>query len=766
MPTAIRVLIVDDDADVADLTATYLERTSQAIEAAVETDPADAMAHLSETERVDCVVSDYDMPAANGLEFLDDVRAVDPDLPFVLFTGKGSEEIASEAISAGVTDYLQKDTGTEQYEVLANRIENAVAQHRAEREAAEADRQIRRIFDRVTDAFYALDDEWRVTYANQQAAEYMEYSQDELIGTDIRTVLPESEAGRFFDAFERAFESQRPVTLETESALRPGRWIAVRLYPSEDGLSVYFRDTTERKETRQELRETKQKIEALHEVGARAVARTSAEGVYELAIEAAEETLAFDLCVVDAVENDTLVPKAVSKGLPSDGYYDTTPVDADDSLAARAYRESESSLVRDVRETDAVPAESGYRSVLTVPIGDSALFQAVSEEPGGFDDHDRELAELLAVHLGEALARVESETRLRAERDRFASLFENVPNPVVRYEIVDGEAVGRSVNTAFEDVFGWTEAEVVGESVDDYILPDDGWEAGQSLNSRVAAGDRVEGIEVHRNTRDGGRDFLLHTAPIGDGGEAFAIYIDIAAQKERERKLARQNERLEAFASVVSHDLRNPINVAQGRYELLAERCDDDNLDPLGRALDRMDSLVANLLALAREGQAVDRVEAVSLAAVAESAWETARTGEASLSVAADATVGADESRLRGLLENLFRNAVEHGSTEAPSAAEGASVSIEVGLVDAPSPPGRDTGGFYVADDGHGIPADDREQAFERGYSTAEEGTGFGLAIVESIADAHGWEVAVGESDAGGARFEFTGVAFRDSPEA
>jgi len=832
MATVIRVLIVDDDADAAELTATYLERISQAIETTVETEPTDALAHISGSERVDCVVSDYDMPEANGLEFLDDVRAIDPDLPFVLFTGKGSEEIASEAISAGVTDYLQKESGTEQYGVLANRIENAVAQHRAEREAAEADRQIRRIFERVTDAFYALDEEWRFTYVNEQAASYTDYSREELVGTHIRSLLPESEAEAFYDAFERAFESQRPVTLETQSVLQPDRWVAVRIYPSEDGLSVYFRDTTDRKKTRRELRDTKQKIEALHAVAARAVACTTTGDIYDLAIEAAEEILEFDLCVVDAVEDDTLVPRAVSKGLPSDAYYDTTPVDAENSLAARAHRESESSVVGDVRQTAAVPAESDYRSVLTVPIGDSAVFQAVSEDSDAFDERDRERTELLAVHLGEALARVESEKRLRAERDRFASLFENVPNPVVRYEIVDDEAVGRSVNTAFEEVFGWSEAEVVGESVDDYILPDEEWAAGQALNARVEAGDRVEGVEVHRNTRDGGRDFLLHTAPIGEGGEAFAIYIDIAAQKERERKLARQNERLEEFASVVSHDLRNPLNVAKGRYELLAERCDDENLDALGRALDRMDSLVASLLTMARHGQAVDRTEPISLADAAEAAWETAQTGEATLSIGADATLEADESRLRELLENLFRNAVEHGSTGSrpsdddvhrtesdaahqnpedsedavehgststqpaaedavehgspdgrPSGADGAGdvstsdhtpdadapVAVEVGTIgadDARSAADRVTQGFYVADDGSGIPADDREQVFEHGYTTADEGTGFGLAIVDSIADAHGWEAAVAESDTGGARFEFTRVASREPPDA
>ena len=134
----IRVLVVDDDPDLADLTATYLRRTHEEIGVATETDPSDALDCLD--DRVDCIVSDYEMPGMDGLDFLEAVRAVDPTLPFILFTGRGSEEIASEAIAAGVTDYLQKGTGTDQYDVLANRIENAVERERAESMAAELSR--------------------------------------------------------------------------------------------------------------------------------------------------------------------------------------------------------------------------------------------------------------------------------------------------------------------------------------------------------------------------------------------------------------------------------------------------------------------------------------------------------------------------------------------------------------------------------------------------------------------------------------------------
>ena len=759
MGNRIRVLLVDDDESVAELTATYLRRVADDIETVYETVPSNALDRVTGDERIDCVVSDYDMPRTNGLRFLDAVRDAEPDLPFVLFTGKGSEEIAGEAISAGVTDYLQKGMGTDQYEVLANRVENAVAQHRAEKEAAEANERVRRIFERITDAFYALDEDWEITYVNRQAAAFTDYDRRELVGRDIRSVFGDREAETFYESFERAFDSQRPVTVECESVLQDDTWLEVRVYPSEDGLSVYFRDVSERKRAQMELRETKQKIQALHEVATRAVACATAQDVYDLAVEAAEEILAFDLCAVDEVIDGELVPQAVSKGVPTDGYYDTTSVDAERNLAARAYRTGESAVVRDVRDTDVVPAETGYRSALTVPFGAFGVFQAVSDEPDAFDDDDRELAELLTTHLAEALSRVGSERELRAERDRFAALFENLPNAAVRYDLQADDPIGASVNPAFEEVFGWGADEIVGESVDDFILPADRRDEGRSINRRVTVGERIEGTEVHRTTRDGGRDFLLHTAPVQEGDtEAFAVYVDITEQKERERTLARQNERLEEFASVVSHDLRNPLNVAQGRFEMLADETESPHVAPLRRALDRMDALVENLLELARYGSVVEDPDAVDLSAVAAEAWSTVDTGTATLHCRTDLAVEADAPRLRQLLENLFRNAVQHGGPDA---------TVEMGPLgdSAESPPA----GFYVADDGPGVPDADRERVFDHGFTTAEDGTGFGLAIVADVADTHGWSVRLGRStarasdgDGTGARFEFSGVAVRE----
>jgi CheY-like chemotaxis protein len=136
----VRVLCVDDDAGIVGLSVAHLER-EPGMSATGVTSAAEALSRL-EAGGVDCIVSDYEMPKRDGLDLLREVRALDGAFPFILFTGRGSEEIASEAISAGVTDYLQKGVGNDQYDILANRVRNAVEQYRATQELERTQRKL------------------------------------------------------------------------------------------------------------------------------------------------------------------------------------------------------------------------------------------------------------------------------------------------------------------------------------------------------------------------------------------------------------------------------------------------------------------------------------------------------------------------------------------------------------------------------------------------------------------------------------------------
>lgn len=218
-------------------------------------------------------------------------------------------------------------------------------------------------------------------------------------------------------------------------------------------------------------------------------------------------------------------------------------------------------------------------------------------------------------------------------------------------------------------------------------------------------------------------------------------------QQRATKRIKKQRDQLEEFAAIVSHDLRNPINVAQGYLDLAEETGDPENFQRCRNALNRMNEMIDELLVLAREGQEISETETIDLAALVEECWSFVSTNDATVSVTTEATFRGDMSLLQQLFENLFRNAIEHG---------GENVAVRVGRLSTED-------GIYIEDDGSGIPEDVRNQVFDDGYSTGESGTGFGLTIVKQIVEAHGWGIRVTDSAEGGARFEITDVTLIES---
>ena len=214
---------------------------------------------------------------------------------------------------------------------------------------------------------------------------------------------------------------------------------------------------------------------------------------------------------------------------------------------------------------------------------------------------------------------------------------------------------------------------------------------------------------------------------------------DVTEHEQYRQELERQNRRLEQFAGMISHDLRNPLNVAELQVTTAQQECDSEALEAAADALERMEELIEDVLTLARQGEPIDELERVELSTVVERSWKMVDTTGADLQLTDSLVFQADPDRVQQLLENLFRNAIEHA---------GPDVTVEVGTLEQPHT------GFYVADDGPGIPEADRKEVFESGYTTARGGTGFGLAIVTEVVNAHGWTIDVTESSAGGARFE------------
>lgn len=235
------VLCVDDDDQLLDLVKTRLERSFDRLSVETTTDVDDAIDAIGSD--VDCIVTDYRMPEADGLALLERIRVADPQVPVIFFTGHGSEAIAADAIRAGVTDYLQKGGDDSTVQLLGNRILSLVDRRRAEEAARDADRRIREVYERINEAFLGLDDGWRVTYLNSRAERLLDVDEADVLDAVAWDAIP-CLTGPFEDEIQSAKRSQNVTGFEFEHP-DGDRWFEVTAYPGADGVSVFLADVTE-----------------------------------------------------------------------------------------------------------------------------------------------------------------------------------------------------------------------------------------------------------------------------------------------------------------------------------------------------------------------------------------------------------------------------------------------------------------------------------------------------------------------------------------
>jgi signal transduction histidine kinase len=309
----------------------------------------------------------------------------------------------------------------------------------------------------------------------------------------------------------------------------------------------------------------------------------------------------------------------------------------------------------------------------------------------------------------------------------------------------DGEVVVTAVNEAFlaltPDSAGTPSSEPTLASTLDECLTDSD---GQRLAAAIAADDPLPET-VQFETESASR--LPRRARPSATAVGHLVFVELPTRAADSSPVAP-----EALAQAISHDLRNPLDVARAHLRASMDaHPDDEHLETVFASHDRMEQIIDDVLTLARGERALDRSEGVDLTAVLADAWESVATADATLTVEGDLpTTTADRRRVERLFENLLRNSVEHGAPDDPDAAE---LTVEAGRLDRAR-------GFYLADDGVGVPSAERSAVFEAGYTGTDHGTGLGLAIVDRIAVAHGWTVSLTESKTGGAHVE---VRFGDT---
>ena len=775
------VLCVDDEPEFARMLARMLERENERFDTHTARTVVDAE-ELLESEPIDCVVSDYDMAERTGIDLLESVRARDEDLPFILYTGEGGEGVASEAISAGVTDYVRKNGDRDEYPVLANRIANAVSQYRAQRAATRAEQRYRGLIEQSNDLITVLDGEGVCQYQSPASTAVVGYEPDELIGEPLLEYVHPADTDSVTETFGAALsDPTKTPTVEFRFEHADGSWRWLESVgnnqldnPAIGGFVVNSRDITER-------RERERAIEELERVSRAFTRADTPEAVAETAVGVVGDALGLAVGAVLLADGEELQPVARTD--------ETDPVlDELTGSDAPTWDAYESREVRTIESIESHQSDDRVANVTLLPLDDHGVM-VVGTTAASFDTTDQSLVETLATRTATALDRIEREQRLRRQKSRIEALHEVAAD----IEACDTrQAVYERTMAAAEEILAFDIA-IVDEARGDVLVP-------TAVSSDLSAEEYYEETPIDAEDNFGARayrtgesilvdDLCVYdvspadaafrsalTVPIGDHGifqtvdrdpgafdaadlesvelliahaEARLTSIDNReALADRTAELERQNERLEEFVGVVSHDLRSPLNVAQGRLELArGETDDDEHLGDAADAVDRSLTLIDDLLTLARQGERIDEPEPVALAAAVRECWNGLATADASLVVETDQTIEADPGRLRQLLDNLVRNAIDHG---------GPAVTVTVGTL-------ADADGFYVADDGPGFPED--EPISDPGYSTADDGTGFGLSIVTEIADAHGWSVTITDATDGGARVEIAGVTILDSDD-
>ena len=584
---------------------------------------------------------------------------------------------------------------------------------RYERER-ELESELRRVFGRISDAFYAVDRDFRITHVNERAEELLRRSEDELLGERLWDVFPSAaEIDEVWDAFQTAMNSQEATSYELHYDTL-GFWVEANLYPSETGISVYFRDVTERKERERELEQY------------RTIVETIDDGVYVVDDESRFRLVNGAHAELTGYDREELLGAHAS--LVTDGDYVGLAEDARDRLRTEdaAATTIETEIV--TSDGERIPVETRF-SLLSLDEGRDGRVGVV-----------RDISK-----------RKEHERALEESERRYRTLVENFPNGSVglydeelTYTVVGGEVLDE-LGVSPDDVVGTTIHERYPDDLVDEIEPYFGAVFdGESNAFEIDVGDR---------------HLLAHTLPVRNADDeiyaGMLMVQDITERREYRRKLEESNERLEQFASLASHDLQEPLRMITSYLHLIEKRYGDelgeDGAEFLEFAVDgaeRMREIIDGLLEYSRVETRGDPFESVDLTTVLEDVREDLQVrieeSDAEIATGRLPLVEGDRSQLRQVFQNLLSNAIAYSGDDPPR--------IEVSAE-------RDGDQWVVSvrDEGIGVDPDDQGrifEAFKRLHSHDEHpGTGIGLALCRRIVERHGGEIWLDSEPGEGSTF-------------
>jgi len=602
------------------------------------------------------------------------------------------------------------------------------------RREAKLESELERILDRISDAFYALDEDFKFTHINDRAEELLQSPREELLGETVWEQFPDAKETIVWDEFHKALQTQEAVSFDIE--YEPlDIWVEVNAYPSGTGLSVYFRDITERMAKRREIQQREQELQAYREYTDRIFGAiddifyvVDTQGKFQRWNDALEEVTGYSESEIATMgPADFIIQEDKEKLL--DGVqqvFETGNARVQATIACKG--------------GDRIPMEFAASAVET-PDGKQVL-----------------------TGIGRNITdRRKRERALEESRSRYKALVENFPDTVVglfddnlEYTTIGGEMVDQ-VNVPVKNRVGHTIDEIYPQEMVEKIKP------------YYEAALRGESGSFDLEFRN--RQFHVRTLPIESEEEVFAGMVvaqDVTERREDKRQLEESNERLEQFAHAASHDLQEPLRMVSS-YLRLVKRRYGDRLDEDGREFldfavngaDRMREMIERLLEYSRiesRGAPLKPVELGDvLSDVRKSLRLTIEEHDAEITAESLPRVRGDESQLRQLFQNLLDNAIQYSGDAPPRvhiSAEPCDEGTELDWLDE-----EEFWVISVEDDGIGIDPENSERIFQVFQSLAESdehSSGIGLALCKRIVERHGGDICVASEPGDGATFTFS----------
>jgi len=704
MSDPIRVLHVEDQPEFADVVATVLERADERFTVETAASASEALDRLIRDE-FDCILSDHDVPGRDGIGLLEAVRETDPDIPFVLYTGTGGEDVASEAISAGVTDYFRKGSVLEQSGVLAKRIENAVERYRSRQELDACRHRFSLFFEQSPLGAVEWNEAFEFVRVNAAAEAILGYDGDDLRGRSWRTIVPESDREEVDGVVSDLLEGSGGLHSINENVRKDGERIVCewhnRVVTDEHGdvVTVFsqFGDVTDRFR-RKERRRMRSRAMEEAPVGITISDPTREDNPLVYVNDRFEEITGYE---------EAAVVGRNCRFLQGEG---TDPETVAEIRGAIDRQEPVSVELLNYR-ADGTPF---WNRVTIAPVEDGA--GTVTNFIGFQED---------------VTDRVEREREL----ERYETIVQTVTDPVC---VLDTEGRFVRINDALAAVAGYSREELLGSHAS-LLVEETAVRRGEALIRELLSEGRDHAtMELSLRTADGTRrQYSAGMALLRENGRfegTVVVAHDVTDLREYQRRLS-------VLDRVLRHNLRNKMNVVLGHAEGLASADDPSVAEGAARIREAANELLC-LSESARRFEGVfdadaRRAGAVDVAALAGSVVEEARLAHPGADISA---VLPDEAPARAhetfelALEELVENAVVHSDREEPRV----EVTVRVGA---------DAVEVRVADDGPGLDELDR-RALRRGIESPMEHTqGLGLWLVRWSVESADGELDVAEND-------------------